>query len=386
MLRLTSLLSLLVLLSACSPQKLLEKGQPEKAFERAAWQAERNENAKTQTLDALANAYTILQDSDYRQVSRLANSSSPTRWELMVDLLDCLERRRVRVEHIRLNAKRVMRVDQASEPAYAQELAVAKYEAAAHLLKESKNLIALAENGDIIAARVAFDKLEKRDRYAPRTGEVNTLSRRANYLGTIRVALDAQGPISDRDIDNIGRATERALSGRWVDVYPMSSGRASEAHLIAELDIDNPDVGFTRRDQTQDHFKRIIEERKKVGIDTSGNAIYKVVKKTIKATVFTKTIYRQSSASARITISNAATGTILKQRNFNGVYVFEDISSRIRGNQDALDGYCPPSLNSPLRSAPSGFAMEAAALKALRRAVPRIDLSLMLDEAALVAR
>ena len=386
MLRLTLLLSLFVLLVACAPQKLLEKGKPAKAFERAASQVERNVNAKTQTLDVLAQAYTILQESDYSQVARLGNSNSPTRWEGMVDRLDRLEQRRRRVENIRLTAKRVLRINQGSEPAYAQELVIAKREAAAHLLREGKSLIALAENGDMLAAREAFASLERRDRYAPRTKDVSILSERAVYLGTIRVALDAQGPISSIDIDQIGRATQQALSSQWVDVYPLNIRGTADAHLIAELDIDNPYVDQPVRNQTRDHFKRIVKERKKVGVDTSGNPIFKVFEKTIKATVFTKTIYRESATSARITIRNAETGTVLKRREFNGIYVFEDSTSKIKGNQKALAGYCPPNLNKILIGPPSGFTMEDRALEALRCAVPRIDLNRLLDQDTFVAR
>ncbi len=386
MLRLTSLLSLLLFFVACAPHKLLEKGKTSQAFERAASQAERNPNAKTQTLEVLAQAYALMQESDYAQVSRLGNSSSPTRWEGMADILGRLDRRKRRIENIRLSTKRVMRVDQSSEPAYAQELVIAKREAAAHLLREAKNLLALAENGDMLSAREAFASLERRDRYASRTREINSLSGRAVYLGTMRVALDVRGPVSDRDIDRIGLAAEQALSGEWVDVYPLNAQGTSDAHLIAELHIDNPYVAPATRNQTQDQYRRVVEERKQVGVDTSGSPIYKVEEKTIKATVFTKTIYRQSNADARITILNAATGRVLKSRDFNGVYVFEDFTSRIRGNRDALDGFCPPNLNKSLSSPPSIFAMEDAALEALRCAVPRINLGSMVDEATFVAR
>lgn len=386
MLRLTSLLSLFVLFVACTPQKLLEKGKPVKAFERAASQAERNANAKTSTLETLATSYSILQSSDYDQVTRLGNSNSPTRWEGMVDLLDRLEARRRRVSAIRSNAKRVIRLNDLNEPIYAQELIVAKREAAAHLLRQSKDLLAIAENGDMLAAREAYASLDRRDRYAPRTASINRLSDRALYLGTIRVALDARGGVSDRDLDQLGLATERALSSKWVEVYPLNERGTDEAHLIAELDISTPFVAPLVRDETRQRFERVVDERKKVGVDTSGNPIFKVTQKTIRATVFTKTLYRQSSASARLTILNAQTGSVIKRREFNGVYVFEDVVDRIRGDREALGDYCPPNLNQTLRIPPSIFAMEDAAIEALRCAVPSINLDQVVDKAAFVAR
>ncbi|MFK8056763.1 MAG: hypothetical protein AB8F78_11640 [Saprospiraceae bacterium] len=386
MLRLTSLLCLFALLVACAPQKLLEKGKPAKAFERAASQAERNSNAKTSTLDALATSYSILQSSDYDQVSRLANSNSPTRWEGMVGQLDRLEARRRRVAAIRRQTKRVVRLDQSIEPAYAQELVVAKREAAAHLLRQSKSLLALAENGDMLAAREAFANLERRDRYAARTAGINNLSQRAVYLGTIRVALDAQGGVSNQDIDRIGLATERALSSQWVEVYPLNERGSADAHLIAELDIATPYVAPLVRDQTRERFERSVEKRKKVGVDTSGNPIFQVMQKELKATVVTKTLYRQSTTSARLTILNAKTGTVIKRREFSGTYVFEDFTTRIRGDREALGDFCPPQLDQPLSIPPSIFAMEDAAIEALRCAVPRINLDRAVDKAAFVAR
>jgi len=384
--RLTSLLFTFLLFAACAPHKLLEKGKPLKAFERAAAQAERNSGVKASTLEALAASYEILQSSDYNQVRRLGNSNSPTRWEKMVDILDRLENRSERVSQIRLKAKRVIRLDQASEPAYAQELITAKREAAAHLLRQGKSLLAIAENGDMLAAREAFAYFEKRDRYAPRNTEVTRLSDRAVYLGTVRVALNTRGRVSDQDLNNLGRATERALSSRWVDVYPLNTQGIAEAHLIAELEIDAPYVGLVERNQQRDRYEKIIDERKKVGVDTAGNPIYQLVQKTLKATVVTRTIFRRSDVSARINILDPKTGSVLKSRSFEGVYVFEDFSSRIKGDRGALAGYCPPNLGRALRSAPSSFSMEDAALEALKCAVPVMNLDRLMQKATFVAR
>jgi len=268
---------------------------------------------------------------------------------------------------------------------YSQELVVAKREAAAHLLRQGKNLLALGENGDMLAAREAYSSFKKRDRYAARTASISALSDRALYLGTIRVALDAQGRVSNRDIDRIGLATERALSSTWVDVYPLNERGTADAHLIAELDISSPYVALPSRDQIRERFQKTLTERKKVGVDTSGNAIYQVIEKVVKATVVTETLTRQSTASARLTILNASTGSVVKQREFRGSYVFEDSSSRIRGNREALGNFCPPRLNRTI-SSPSRFAMEDEALEALRCAIPRINLDRAIDKSALVAR
>jgi len=373
-------------LVACAPQKLLEKGKPSKAFDRAASQAERNPNVKASTLETLASAYFILQSNDYEQVKRLGNSSDPSRWEGMVDLLVRLESRNQRVSSIRAKAKRVLRLEQSNEPAYAQELVTAKREAAANLLRRGKDLLAIAENGDMLAAREAFAVLKKRDKYARRTKAINSLSDRAVYLGTIRVALDARGLVSDQDIDRLGIAAERVLSSQWVDVFPLQVEGTADVHLIAELDIDAPYVGIVERNQTRDRFERVVDERKKIGVDTSGNPIYRVVQKTLKATVVTNSIFRQSKASARITIVDAKSGALLKQRNFDGAYVFEDFGTRIRGDREALADFCPPNLNRTLSGPPSIFSMEAGAIEALKCAIPSIDLERLLDKAALVAR
>jgi len=386
MLRLTSVLSLFLFFMACAPQKLLEKGKPEKAFERAASQAERNTNAKVSTLEALATSYAMLQYEDYNQVNRLGNSSSPTRWEGMVNMLERLEARRRRVDAIRLRMKRVIRLDSVSEPPYAQELVVAKREAAAHLLRQGKGLLALGEGGDMLAARDAFTSFEKRDRYAPRTSEINRLSDRAAYLGTIRVALDVRGIVSDRSLDQLGLAAERRLTRPWVEVYPLSTRGSSEAHVIAELDISSPYVTPLTRDESRERFEKIITERKKVGVDTAGSPIFKVIEKKVSATVVTRSVYRESAASARLTFLNAVTGTEIKRREFNGVYVFEDFTSRIKGDRKALGDFCPANLDNVMRRSPSVFAMEDAALEALCAAIPRINLDRVVDKRAFVAR
>lgn len=384
MVRLTTILSLsLFMFISCSPARLAEKGKTEKAFERAALQLERNNSGKASVGAVLAEAYMELQLRDYNSLVVIYASTSPERWERAIPILETLEERRIRVDRIRLSSERVISMPNFEEANYAGELASAKTEAANQLERQAKELLAFAKTGDRFAAREAYAKLEKRKQFATNTPRIIAIQLEAKELGTVFVGVRAYGNVRNNELENLGARVARNMSSTWVYVSPLGNANPNQFDLLVEVDVSRPFVSPILNDRSRSSYSSIVTERKKVGVDSTGTAIYEEIQQTVTAVVTTFVRSRRSEALATLAVVDPKTNSVMREQEFSGRYVFEDYETEVRGDRRALEGNTIPYLNRRFTVCPDDFVMEDNALEALDCALPSWNLDKFVDKVRL---
>ncbi len=374
----------LVLAQACSPARLAEQGKTAKAFERAANQLERNPTRKASVGATLASTYKQLQRQGASELSMIYNSTAPQRWEHAVTVLEELQQRRQRVNAIRSSSTRVIRLEDFNEADYETQLVHAKSEAAAQLLREAKNLYASAKLGDRYSAREAYEKLQRRTLYADDTKEVVELRYEAKQRGTVYVALRTYGQTSHDELHALGLAVDRVMSQDWVNIAPVDAYRPREPDLLIELDAASPDVGLKNVSRVVDIYKRDIVTQVKVGVDSTGKAIFEDRVEKVQARVVTICVERRAEARATLALIDIQSGRVLRQQEACGRYVYEDCGTEVSGDSKALKGQSINYLNKRVSPAPAGDSMAARAQDALRAAIPAWDLEAMLPQGRMV--
>lgn len=366
---------------SCSPAKLLERGEVSTAFERAARQFERQGKASAKTGTALAAAYRRLQGEGYARVDALRARGRAEETPAVADALRALHRRERRVHAIRLGSKRVLRGFAEAEPDYAGELAHANRAAARYLLAAAERLVGLSRGGgrpDYRAAREACALLARRDDYAEPTASVNRLRDEAREFGTVRVGIVAEGLAATRAIDRVADAARRRYRADWVAIElidPAAPRRAPDAlDLLVEVDLDRVDVSLPDRSRETETYRRTIEKRVQVGVDTSGTPIYEVEEECVSAAVTTYAVERRAAVRAYLIVSDHRDGAVLREEEVRGVYAEENLGLAVDGDRRALEGVSLPSCPRGRPSAPSRAAVADGAIAAVSRALPRWDL------------
>jgi len=355
---------------ACSPQRLVDKGQLDKAFERAAKQLERNPKKDLKTATALAEAYFGLQERDYSRVQRIYAGTRPATWEDAVALLEDLEGRQSRIDAILRSVKRIPTDLPYDEPDYSGELVASREKAAAHLFSAAEELMLLARNGDRLSAREAYANLLKRDRYAQASSTVLRLRDEARAIGTVSVGLTATGDLYTDELNALGYELERRLAREWVHVLPQGQ----DVDLLVTIDALQPWISGVDKSSNTERFERIVKVPKVIGKDSTGADLVTFETKTYRAEVTTVLLERRSEASAIIEVRRGETGELLKSQEFRGRYAFEDRGTAVSGDREALEGERIADLDRSLPRRPGRVQMSDAALEALSQALPRWNL------------
>ena len=380
-------LSTLVVLTACSPQRLVDRGRPTRAFDKVARQLERRGDAKPRALAAMASAYMTLQGRDRATYERVGASGDAARWEPVVEVLERMQARRARLDRVRGVAKRIVRVETAGEPSYATLLVEARREAAAHLSALATSRLEMARGGGSKwAAREAYDLLSRRRRYAADDAYHRGLRGEARDLGTVRVALVADGSASRAAQEALaGKYAERLAADEWTYVVPAGGGALiTGADFELELLVARARVGSPEERCDVEEHARVIEVEKTCGRDTLGQPIVCTEEVRVTGRTITTRRVRSSSAVASVTLREAG-GAELWSHTVRGTFAWASEGTAYEGDARALASGCPPTQRSA-DSPPAGAAMRQEAYRALGRRLPRVDFEAFLPHGTLASR
>ena len=369
-----------LLVIACSPQRLIERGDYAKAFERSAKQLERRNDRPAEVSAVLAEAYAHLQASDQRSIELALAGGDRSAWERVVELYEALDARFLRVDAIRLSAKRPMRFPELHEPNYAQELVVAKREAAAYLLDEARRNLRLGREGHRPAARTAYQQLERRTRYAAHTAQTTRLQREARELGTVIVGIETYGNVNTQYLERLGLELDDRLGGFWVRTLALSVANEDQVDVIASLDVGSVRIEGPRFSKRLRTYTTQISQVKIVGRDSLGKAIKKTIKKEVRATVLTQERIIKSSLAANLTLVDVRTGDRLFSDRILGVFVDDQIGTTISGDLRALKRNHVSCYEQSMRREPTRSELRRGAVHALKNALPRVNVLALTSE------
>ncbi len=368
--------------SCTSPQDLVETGQYDEAVILAAKKLQRK-NKKKKYIVTIEKAFKKATERDMRQIKSLMASNEPKKWVRINEIHKRIQKRQNIIEpFLPLVSKkgyqgsfRFVKID-------ARELE-SRNKAADYYYQNAVSLIDQAKKGDKLAAREAYENLEKTERYFTNFKEKRTLERLARDLGINRVLFnmvnqsktfipkDFEKEILQINIDD--------ADDLWTEYYTNPNALSKfDYHIeLAITDIDiSPEIIRERQyvdtKEIQDGYDYVLDSNGNVMKDTLGNDI-KVERFTlIHADVFETYQEKTARVRGRLTYYDNTKSQILKTNAVNVVTEFTNYAATYRGNRRALSSESCSRLGNQIMPFPTDGDLVMDASADLKRELTQI--------------
>lgn len=349
-----TLIALLLLVSSCKNiQEMVDKGEYDKAIIYAAEKLHGEENKKTKYVTALEEAFEKVTQKDLDQIAFLESSGDEGVYDRVYDIYAQIAQRQERIRPF---------LPLVSEDAYVASfrfirtntlMAETGKKASAYHYEKALASLEVAKLGDKLAARRAYDRLDRIARYNSSYKEIDRLRTEALDLGQTRVLVQFE----DRSFGYLPWSVEENmldldfynLESRWIGYY-YSELENVEMDLLANIYVQEFDLSRereevnTHRDEAKVEDGFVWVEKPYTKSDTISPADVKTVK--VKEKVF-KTVYavvhdvrREKSAYVEggVRITDLRTGQKIKNRSHEVSANFEDYGFYYEGDARAICG------------------------------------------------
>ncbi|MCB9042073.1 MAG: hypothetical protein H6557_36110 [Lewinellaceae bacterium] len=372
---------LLFVLSSCtSPQKLVESGNYDDAVYLAVKRLSGKKNKKEKYVLALEEAFQKATVRDMRLAERLKREGLPENWPKINDAYRRIRNRQERVAPLLpLISKEGIRADfrfvKVDELEYESRQKAADYHYAS-----AQEWLEDARQGDKLAARRAYDELDKIDQYFRDYKDKAALKNTAHQLGTTHVLVKLEN--RSRSIlpaaleQEVRRISVRDLSSFW-QAYYTEQARGVDFDYEVVMKVTRLDAGpnlvkereFEEVKEIEDGFEYVLDSRGNVLKDSLGNDVKVPKKKLIRARVFETYQTKVASIDGRLEFYDARTGNLIDSKPLAADAVFENYASTFRGDKRALsEEACRYLGNRPLPF-PSDEALLMTAMEQLKPAI-----------------
>lgn len=367
--------------TACSsPQKLVDSGDYDTAIQLAARRLAGQKNKKAKLVLALEEGFAKATERDMRLAERLRRQGEPENWAQINDIYRRVRTRQERVapllpliskEGIKANFQFV-KVDELEYES--------RQKAADYLYARAADWMEDARRGDKLAARRAYEELDKIGQYFQDYKDKNRLKQTAHELGitNILVRLENNSRVLmpaalEREIRRI---SVRDLNSFW-QAYYTEKAQGIDFDYEVVMSINGLEVGpniikereFEEAKEIEDGFDYVLDKKGNVMKDSLGNDIKVPRKVFIRAQVFETYQTKVASISGRLEFYDLETRELVDTRPLAADAVFENYASTFRGDKRALN----PETLKRIGNRPLPFpADEALLLTAAERLKPVI--------------
>ncbi len=333
---------------ACtSPQALVESGNYDQAIEQSIRKLAGKKNKKVKYVQALEEAFAKITEQDMRLADRLKAEGRPENWEKINDIYRRIRRRQEKIEPLLplidkegVKAEfRFVRVD---------DLEVESREKAAeHHYTYAKKLLSDAKRGDKLAARQAYEELEKISRYYNSYRDRKELMQEALEWGTTYVVFNmnnrAQVVIPRQMEEELLRFGVKDLNSQWRIFHATPQPGITYDYKV-EMNLQQIAVSpetvkereYEETREIEDGFDYVLDQNGNVMKDTSGNDIKVPRKIWIKARVLEVYQNKVATVSGRIEWFDLRTNELLESQPLTADAVFENYASTFQGDKRAL--------------------------------------------------
>ncbi|MEM9885792.1 MAG: hypothetical protein AAF849_07865 [Bacteroidota bacterium] len=337
-----------LLLFACkSTQKLTEEGNYDEAIERALDKLVGKKKKKAEVVLALENAFAKANGRDMNEINDLRKENRAANWEEIFDLANAVKKRQKSIEPLLpLVDDRGRRADFTFVKINGL-LQESKGKAASYLYHSAKSSLAQARVGDKAAARIAYEQLERIERYLSPYKDRRKLMNEARGLGVSHILFkmenDAYALLS-RDFERaILRMDVQDLNELWREFHTRpKSGLNYDYEIVMKL--DNIDVSpesvkersFQEEAEIEEGEQSLRDEDGNVVKDSTGNIVKVPVVKVVTANVIE--VYQSKAAIVGGTLFfyNKAKQELLDTQPINAEALFENYASTYQGDRRAL--------------------------------------------------
>jgi hypothetical protein len=338
------LLSILIMMSCASPEKLLQKGNYDALIEKSVKNLIKNPNSEDDA-NMLDKAYQLANERDLDRVKYLKMEGNPNSWDEMLGLYASLKYRQATVRKV-LPIHAGGRTLQYEYVDYDAEIVASKRKAAEYYNAHGRKLM---EDNTKDSYRQAYVELRKAQDYSGGSyQDLNALITKAHFLGTSRVLIG----VVNRTIinlppefsDGLVAVNANELNSEWVEYYTRKLDQKVDYDYYIDIILQTIDVSPDQMQEkdaiekkTVDNgFEYLLDAKGNVMKDTAGNDIKIKKYKEIQCTVVESHQQKDCQIKGEIEFLAANPQTLLKKQPIAAGTHFEHVSARAIGDINAL--------------------------------------------------
>ncbi len=317
----------ILLIQCSSPQKLLNKGKYDKAYEAALKRLEKDK-ADRKDKTVLIKALNEILKTDLAKANVQADSD------------DIFEAEKGYMAYVDIEEKVKAAMPYAvNEFDNSLEFVVDQKEQLRVNLKEGfldigfKDLEEYDRTERKVHAQDAYEMFRRGARYVEPDLEMRELLESTLEKATINYMVEADAFFIEFAVDGIFRDIERASRG--FDRIYFERYNIEDIDCYIEIDFDDVDFGIDANDRTRSYTERILVERN-VTIDSSGNEIDNSIYEDVSGTVTTITERKLAYLQADTDIRSYSKNCELRDQRFDAELVSEIEFYQLSGDDRAI--------------------------------------------------
>ncbi len=376
-----TLLVITLLISSCKNiQKMVDRGEYDKAIFYAAEKLHGKKNKKTKHVRALEEAFLKVNQRDLDRIDFLNAKANPENYDRVFDAYAKIKKRQEKISAFLPLVSKDGYMAHFDFIEVNDKMAAVAELAMAYHYEQAELLLIQAESGDKLAARRAYDRLKLTDKYAMHYKDKRNLMKEAHYLGTTRVLVNLENAapvIMPQEFeDHVMSMNLAGLNSFWVEYYSGHRDGLS-MDIMATLKLSDLDVGpeserievHVDEREIKDGF--VYVDKKKITVDSLGKETVTIEKvkrdKFITVRAEVREIFREKRAVALGTLSylDMISGEVLDVESFKVNAVFEERGLDYWGDSRALCGK-HSSARSHIEDFPSDYELAMVAAENMK--------------------
>lgn len=333
------LLFSVILLSGCnSSEKLLQKGEYDRAIEKAVKKL-RKDPGNDKELYVLKEAYIKANSFDIEQISFLEKEGRSENYVRIYQLYGRLDRRQDRIKTLPTRLMSEFRIVN-----YDDELIASKEQAAETAYQQGLDYLDLGGKEN---ARRAFYEFENVQSLYPNYKDVNDLQKEAAYLGTNQVLFivenNSEVMLPERFESELRKISLGDLNNRWIQ-YSVYENEDVEYDYFIALNINRISLSpeglerekYSETTEIQDGTRYVLDDRGNVMKDSLGNDIKVPNMVNVTAEIQTQRQFKEAMVGGSLDYVDLRTEQLVKSENIGVTAVFEHLSGSYTGDERAL--------------------------------------------------
>lgn len=370
-------LSLALLIVSCrSVNKMVEKGEYDKAFDYSVAKLSGAKNKKTEYVKALEKAYDRLTKSSLREINRLSDPSKPQNYPKIHDLYKGIMDRQDRIDPLLPLVSEDGYTASFDMKDYSKEMSDAEENMCAYLYNHALNLMAKTDKtGDRLHAREAYGDLTKILSYRSSYKDADRQVEKALQMGTTRVDIRIFNDLRDFMSYNIERSISELpvsrLDDRWTD-YRIAVKGNDKSDYTVWLDLEHISFSPEReRTNTYSETKEVLLKKEKVKErrDSVDVWVEKEVFEKVRADITEVFREKQSELHGRMRVTDNRNGEVIRTVPINVLHDFKGYGCRYTGDERALTQGTKNKLDNNLEYFPADGQMADNLANAFKDAV-----------------
>lgn len=346
------------IISCQSPTKLVQKQKYNKAFDRVIKHIKKGKDLDVDMMYALEDAFSSTVARDMSYIEAMKNKNRADNWDLIYDRASAIEERQAKIEpYLPIYATNGQKanfnfVKTDVIKTLAAQKATEKY------YNMAKSELIEGESGNKLAARQAYNYLNKINRYNTSYKDQAKLKREAEVLGMTYVKVQ----VHNNSFNYLPKRLEDQILNRLAGSIGNRKWITTETPGINKTYDYNINYNIARFDISPDNYRETIIQESKIledsyflkddkgdfVLDVNNEKIEITTSETVRATVIKVVQSKEATIAGELIIEDLELRRIVNSRPIIVEKVFLKESCTYTGDERALSGGVP-NLGPPVR-------------------------------------